>query len=71
MAARKKQNSFVRCFEVSDPTLHEKGHTIYKVTQKVNLIKLGSKLFRHHGSINLIIDAKVNLTNLFSQFYYF
>ena len=38
MAAKRKPDSVVRCFEVSTPTLHEKGHTIYKITQKVNLI---------------------------------
>ena len=35
MAAKKKTDPFVRCFEVSEPRLHEKGHTIYKVTLKV------------------------------------
>ena len=38
MAARKRQDSLVRCFEVTEPTLHSKGHTIYKVTQKVNTL---------------------------------
>ena len=29
------EDSFVRCYEISNPTLHPKGYTIYKITQKV------------------------------------
>ena len=25
----------IRCYEISDPTLHPKGYTIYKITQRV------------------------------------
>lgn len=38
MASKKKASGtdqIVRCFEVGNPRLHEKGHTIYKVTLKV------------------------------------
>ncbi|ELT94064.1 hypothetical protein CAPTEDRAFT_139551 [Capitella teleta] len=35
----------VRCFEVTDPTLHSKGHTIYKVTQKFTLFHMNSFQF--------------------------
>ena len=33
--AKKKETAFVQCFAVSEPCLHEKGHTVYKVTQEV------------------------------------
>ena len=38
MASKKKQDQVVRCFEVGEPRLHEKGHTIYKVTLKVSAL---------------------------------
>jgi hypothetical protein len=31
-----KSDNFARCFDVSDPQKHPKGHTIYKVTYKVS-----------------------------------
>lgn len=36
MAAHKNPDQVVRCFEVGNPRLHEKGHTIYQVTLKVS-----------------------------------
>jgi len=36
MSSRKGHTeSFVRCYEVGSPLLHQDGYTIYKVTQQV------------------------------------
>lgn len=61
---QRKQDSLVRCFEVTDPTLHSKGHTIYKVTQKVS----GSKWMAFVlGRISLPIIAWFTLEVAFTS----
>lgn len=32
------ESRIIRCYSVTDPTLHRRGHTIYKVVEKVGVV---------------------------------
>ncbi len=60
--ARRKPDQFVRCFDVTEPTLHTKGHTIYKTTQKVTNLGTLRYIMLHICNREANVSCKALLT---------